>query len=404
MTQPLSFLRRALDRCAPYFHKGGKWEKYYPLYEAVDTIFYSPSSVTVGASHVRDSIDLKRIMITVWLCTFPAMLFGMWNIGFQANQVILQGGVIPDSWFMTYLNLGHNADSFWDNLGYGAVSFIPIYFVTFVVGGAWEVLFSIIRRHEINEGFFVTSVLFALTLPPTIPLWQVALGISFGIVIGKEVFGGTGKNFLNPALVGRAFLYFAYPAYLSGETVFNVVDGFSSATALSLAQDGGIANILGHDIRWMDAFIGTIQGSVGETSVIAILLGGLVLVCMGIASWRIILGTFLGMVGTSLLFNWIGSDTNPMFAMPWHWHFVLGGFAFGMIFMTTDPVSAAMTHVGRWIFGLLIGCMTVLIRVINPAYPEGIMLAILFSNMFAPSIDYLVMRANIKRREARQNV
>ncbi|MBE8215743.1 MAG: NADH:ubiquinone reductase (Na(+)-transporting) subunit B [Endozoicomonadaceae bacterium] len=404
MQQKFSFLRRSLDKIAPAFHKGGKWEKYYPLYEAVDTIFYSPDSVTVGASHVRDSLDLKRIMITVWLCTFPAMFFGMWNIGFQANQAILHSALTPDLGWLSFLGIGHDMHSFVDNFCYGAMTFIPIYCVVFIVGGAWEVLFSVIRRHEINEGFFVTSVLFALTLPPTIPLWQAALGISFGVVIGKEVFGGTGKNFLNPALVGRAFLYFAYPAYLSGETVFNAVEGVSSATALSLAQDGGVSEILGHNIQWLDAFLGTIQGSVGETSTVAILIGGLILVGMGIASWRIIVGTFLGMLITSLLFNWIGSDTNPMFALPWYWHFVLGGFAFGLIFMTTDPVSSAMTHTGRWFFGLLIGFMTVLIRVINPAYPEGIMLAILFANIFAPSIDYLVMRANIKRREARQNV
>lgn len=402
-TDRSSSLRRCLDKIAPHFEKGGKYQKFYALYEAVDTIFYSPPSVTHTSAHVRDGIDLKRIMVTVWLCTFPAMFFGMWNVGYQANTAILQGAGSATDWH-NLLWSSHNPDSFWDNFIYGAAWFVPIYVVTFVVGGFWEVLFATIRRHEINEGFFVTSVLFALTMPPTIPLWQVALGISFGIVIGKEIFGGTGKNFLNPALVGRAFLYFAYPAQMSGASVWTAADGFSGATALSIAQDHGIGNIIFSGITWTRAFLGTMQGSVGETSTLAIFIGGAVLLIMGIASWRIVLGTLLGMVIMSLIFNALGSETNPMFAMPWYWHLVLGGFAFGLIFMTTDPVSAAMTHTGRWIYGILIGVMTIMIRVINPAYPEGIMLAILFGNIFAPLIDYAVIRANIKRREIRSRV
>ena len=398
-------LRKVLDSVAPLFEKGGKYEKWYPLYEAVDTVFYSPPSVTHTTSHVRDGIDLKRIMITVWACAFPAMFYGMWNLGYQANMAIQGGLSAPSDWHGLLISLfaGHDPSSIWDNMIYGAAYFLPVYLVTFMVGGFWEVLFATVRKHEINEGFFVTSILFALIVPPTIPLWQVALGISFGVVIGKEVFGGTGKNFLNPALTGRAFLFFAYPAQMSGDAVWTAVDGFSGATALSLGADGGVENIMSHGITWFDAFYGSIQGSIGETSTLAILLGGAVMIAMGIASWRIVAGTILGMIAMSTLFNVIGSDTNPMFAMPWYWHFVLGGFAFGLIFMTTDPVSAAMTHTGRWLFGALIGVMVILIRVANPAFPEGMMLAILFANLFAPLIDHFVVQANIKRREARVN-
>jgi len=238
-------------------------------------------------------------------------------------------------------------------------------------------------------------------LPPMTPLWQVALGISFGIVVAKEVFGGTGRNFLNPALAGRAFLYFAYPASQSGDAVWTAVDGFSGATALGLAAAGGLEAVGTAGITWMDAFLGNIQGSMGEVSTIAILLGGAFLLYTGVASWRIVAGVFVGMVLTSSLFNLIGSDTNPMFAVPWYWHVVIGSFAFGMMFMATDPVSAAMTDMGRWLFGGLVGVMTVLIRVINPAFPEGVMLAILFANLFAPLMDHFVVQANIKRRRAR---
>jgi len=398
-------LRGFLDSIAPHFEKGGKYEKWYPLYEAVDTIFYSPPSVTYANAHVRDGIDLKRIMITVWICTFPAMFFGMWNIGYQANTAIQAGLSVPDDIYHNIIGMftEFNPQSCIDNFIYGASYFIPIYFVTFVVGGFWEVVFSVIRRHEVNEGFFVTSILFALTLPPTIPLWQVALGISFGIVVGKEIFGGTGKNFLNPALAGRAFLFFAYPVQMSGDSVWTAIDGFSGASVLSVAASGGVSDILASNITWMNAFYGTIQGSIGETSTLAILLGGSVMILMGIASFRIIAGTVIGMMFMSTIFNMIGSDTNPMFAIPWYWHFVIGGFAFGLIFMTTDPVSAAMTNIGRWIYGGLIGVMVILIRVINPAFPEGMMLAILFANLFAPLIDSFVIRSNIKRREIRSH-
>ncbi|PID41521.1 MAG: NADH:ubiquinone reductase (Na(+)-transporting) subunit B [Proteobacteria bacterium] len=399
-------LRQILDKMEPHFEKGGKYEKWYALYEAVDTIFYSPGYTTKTTAHVRDGIDLKRMMITVWFCTFPAMFFGMYNVGLQANTALLNDAALASAWgndwhqMLIAMLAGNNPDSVWDNMIYGAAYFLPIYLVTFVVGGFWEVLFAMVRGHEVNEGFFVTSILFALIVPPDIPLWQVALGISFGVVIGKEVFGGTGKNFLNPALTGRAFLFFAYPAEISGDTVWTAVDGFSGATALSAAQAGGI-EALQSSYTWMDAFFGTVQGSIGETSTLAILIGGAVLLLTKIASWRIVSGVMIGMIVTSLLFNLIGSETNPMFSVTPSWHFVMGGFAFGMIFMATDPVSASMTNTGKWFFGGLIGVMVVLIRVVNPAFPEGMMLAILFANLFAPFIDHIVVQANIKRRMAR---
>lgn len=395
-------LRSILDKMEPQFHKGGKHEKWYALYEAIDTVFYKPASVTRATSHVRDGIDLKRMMITVWLCAFPAMFYGMYNVGFQANTVLAATGGSLDNWHAALASLfaGNNPDSIWDNLVLGAAYFLPLYAVVFIVGGFWEVLFAMVRGHEVNEGFFVTSILFALICPPDLPLWQAALGISFGVVIGKEVFGGTGKNFLNPALTGRAFLFFAYAGDISGDAVWVAVDGYSGATALSVASTEGIA-ALQSQLTWLDAFFGKMAGSIGETSTLAIFLGGAVLLAMGIASWRIVAGVMLGMVATSLLFNAIGSDTNAMFAVPWYWHLVLGGFAFGMIFMATDPVSAAMTNTGKWWFGALIGFMVIIIRVVNPAFPEGMMLAILFANMCAPLIDHFVVQANIKRRLAR---
>ncbi len=401
-------LRNFFDTLEPHFEKGGKYEKYFAIYEVFDTLFFQPKSVTTSGAHVRDGIDLKRVMITVWLSVFPAMFFGMWNLGFQANTAMLQLGIdaVPN-WHGSIISLlaGYDPNSIWDNFWHGAAYFLPIYITTFAVGIFWEILFATVRGHEVNEGFFVTSILFALIMPPDIPLWQVAIGISFGVVLGKEVFGGTGKNFLNPALTGRAFLYFAYPAQISGDTAWTAVDGFSGATPLSMAASGGyetIADAWGNQITWADAFIGTIQGSIGETSTIAVLLGAAILIYTGIASWRIMAGVFLGMIATVLLFNFTGSDSNPISNMPWYWHFVIGGFAFGMVFMATDPVSAAMTDTGRWFYGILIGFMVVLIRVVNPAFPEGIMLAILFGNLFAPLIDHFVVQSNIKRRLARR--
>jgi len=394
-------LRKILDDMEHHFQDGGRFQKWFALYEVFDTFLYAPASVTKSTAHVRDGVDLKRIMITVWLAAFPAMFYGMYNLGFQANSVMPAGQEVAgwQGWLIALLG-GYDAGSLWDCFWYGAVFFIPIYIVTFLVGISWEILFAMKRGHEVNEGFFVTSILFALTCPPDIPLWQVALGISFGVVIGKEVFGGTGKNFLNPALAGRAFLYFAYPAQMSGDAVWIAVDGVTGATPLSVVASGGM-DAVREQWSWMQAFIGSIPGSIGETSTLAIFLGGVLLLITRVASWRIIAGVFLGMVVLSSLFNLIESDTNPAFAMPWYWHLVTGGFAFGMVFMATDPVSAAMTDTGKWAYGILIGLMTVLIRVVNPAYPEGIMLAILFSNLFAPLMDHFVVRANIRRRLAR---
>ena len=397
-------LKNYLESIEPHFEKGGKHEKWYALYEAAATIFYTPGFVNKGKTHVRDGVELKRIMIMVWMATFPAMFWGMYNIGLQANEVVIGGMAMGDAWqqqLFTMLGgeLGASAGAGTLML-YGAMFFLPIYATAFIVGAFWEVLFALVRGHEINEGFFVTSILFALILPATIPLWQVAIGISFGIVIAKEVFGGTGKNFLNPALAGRAFLFFAYAPDISGDAVWTAIDGFSGATALSVVATEGMAVLQG-SMTWMDAFLGKMQGSIGEVSTLAIFIGGAFIVYQRIASWRIILGVFFGMVATSLLFNSIGSETNGMFAMDWKWHLVTGGFAFGMIFMATDPVSASFTNTGRWAFGALIGIMVVLIRVVNPAFPEGMMLAILFANLFAPLFDYFVVQSNIKRRAAR---
>jgi Na+-transporting NADH:ubiquinone oxidoreductase subunit B len=293
---------------------------------------------------------------------------------------------------------GYNPMNPISNFVHGALFFLPIYIITLAIGGIWEVLFATVRGHEVNEGFLVSSMLYTLILPPDMPLWQVALGISFGIVIGKEVFGGTGKNFLNPALTGRAFLFFAYPASISGDAVWVGVDGFTAATPLGLAAQGGLEAVQAAGYSWFQTFIGFMPGSIGETSTVAILIGAAFLLYTRIASYRIMAGVLGGMIATSILFNVIGSDSNPMFAMPFYWHLTLGGFAFGMVYMATDPVSAAMTNTGRWIFGALIGIMVVLVRVVNPAFPEGMMLSILFANMFAPVIDYFVVQANIKRR------
>lgn len=398
-------LKHILEKVEPHFESGGRHERWYALYEAVATFLYTPGLVNKGITHVRDGIDLKRIMIFVWLATFPAMFFGMYNTGIQANEAIAGGYSAIDDWRIAILNtvgvtMGSGASLF-DNFIFGAMYFVPIYATTFLVGGFWEILFASVRKHEINEGFFVSSVLFALIVPATLPLWQVALGITFGIVVAKEIFGGTGRNFLNPALAGRAFLYFAYPTNLSGDAVWTTVDSYSGATPLSAAAQGGLDAVAKSGVTWMDAFLGNIQGSIGEVSTVAILIGGAFIVITGIASWRIIGGVMLGMVATSTLFNFIGSDTNPMFALPWYWHLVVGSFAFGMIFMATEPVSGAFTNKGKWAYGILIGLMVVLIRVVNPAFPEGMMLAILFANLFAPLFDYFVVQGNIKRRLVR---
>ncbi|HEB78337.1 MAG TPA: NADH:ubiquinone reductase (Na(+)-transporting) subunit B [Methylothermaceae bacterium] len=399
----MSKVREFFDKLHPLFAKGGKYERFYPLYEMVDTFLYWDPSVTTDPVHARDAVDLKRVMVYVWLATFPAIFIALYNTGYQANVAMQALGLetIPN-WRGPIMDVfGYNPSNPLSCLMHGALYFFPVYIVTFVVGGLWEVLFAVVRKHEINEGFFVTSILFALSLPPAIPLWQVALGISFGVVLGKEVFGGTGKNFLNPALTGRAFLFFAYPAFMSGDSVWTAVDGYSAATPLALGASGGVEAIREAGYSWGQTFFGFMPGSMGETSAIAILLGAAFLLYTGIASYRIMAGVLIGVIVMATLFNLIGSETNPMFGLPWYWHLTLGGLMFGLVFMATDPVSAAMTDTGRWIFGILIGVMTVLIRVVNPAFPEGTMLAILFANIFAPLIDYFVVQANIRRRVKR---
>jgi Na+-transporting NADH:ubiquinone oxidoreductase subunit B len=390
-----------LDRMQPLFLPGGKLERFHALFEMVDTLFYSPPDLTRGAPHVRDALDLKRVMILVVFAAAPCVIVGLWNTGFQANSAMAALGTETlHGWRGAALSLfavGYDAGSIYDNFMHGLVYFLPIYAVTMAAGGFWEILFSGVRNHEINEGFFVTSLLYALILPASIPLWQVAIGISFGVVIGKEVFGGTGKNFLNPALVGRAFLYFAYPAQISGDAVWTPVDGFSGATALAISATDGVTGVISSGLTWTQAFLGQMQGSIGETSAIACLFGAVMLIYTGIASWRIIVGVFVGLIVPSLIMDFVGSS-NPMAGMPWYWHIVVGGFAFGAVFMATDPVSAAATETGKWVYGLLIGLVTFAIRVINPAFPEGIMLAILFGNIFAPVIDHFVISANIRRR------
>lgn len=397
-------LRSFLDGQHHHFVKGGKLEKFYSLYEAIDTFIYTPDSVTAGRTHVRDGLDLKRLMITVAFALMPCIFFAMWNTGYQANLAYAKLGLVEAAGWrgavLSAIGIGLDPSNILANFIHGALYFVPVFLVTNIAGGICEAIFASIRGHEINEGFLVTGLLFPLTLPATIPLWQVAVGIIFGVVIGKEVFGGTGKNFLNPALTARAFLYFAYPAQISGDAVWVAVDGYTSATALGVAAQGGISAVTSQ-MDFLSAFLGTIPGSMGETSALACLVGAVYLIASGIGSWRIMLSVVIGAVGFGILLNTIGSTTNPMFSVPWYWHLVLGGFAFGTVFMATDPVSAAMTQKGQWFYGLLIGVMTVLVRVVNPAYPEGIMLAILFANVFAPLIDWFVIQGNIKRRQAR---
>jgi len=403
-----AWLRSINDRVKPSFMPGGAQAKWFPIYDAIENFIFSSTNKTTNPIHVRDSIDIQRIMVIVWLAAFPAMFFGMYNVGSQTlDYLSLVGSSNTNDWHHVLINLvGYSSDSFLTKMWVGAIYFIPIYAVTFAVGILWEILFAVVRKHEINEGLFVSSILFALSCPPDLPLWQAAMGITFGIVIGKEVFGGTGKNFLNPALTGRAFLYFAYPSQLSGDKVWIAglsdtgitPEGFSGATPLGYAAEDGLQGLT-DNFSWLDAFLGHIPGSVGETSLIAIGIALIILLATGVASYRIILGTFFGMIVMSSILNIIGSDSNPMFQVPWHWHLVIASFAFGLVFMATEPVSGSGTNTGRWIYGALIGVTVILIRVINPAFPEGMMLAILFANLFAPVIDHMVISNNIAKRK-----
>lgn len=398
-------LRWMLDKQGQLFSRG-PLKVLYPLHEALDTFLYTPGKVTKGATHVRDALDLKRTMMIVVLALVPCVLMAIYNTGLQANMAIASGAAVAEGWrFSLLMMLGLTADP--TNIlacsVHGALYYLPVLLVTFTVGGAWEALFAIVRKHEINEGFLVTGMLFPLICPPTAPLWQVALGISFGVVIGKEVFGGTGMNFLNPALTARCFLFFAYPQNFSGDLVWVAgVDGYSSATLLAVVAENGLAGI-GHTAwSWWDAFWGIIPGSMGETSTAACIIGGVILLATKIASWRVIFGVVVGSLLTILGLNFISSwSANSALSLPFWWHFVLGGWAFGAVFMATDPVSSTYTESGKFIYGAAIGVLAILVRVVNPAFPEGMMLAILFMNAFAPLIDHVVLKRNIARRTAR---
>ena len=401
----MRFLRALLDKQEKLFT--GKLKALHPLHEAGDTFFFTPGDVTKNASHVRDALDLKRTMMVVVIALAGCIFMACYNTGYQAHLAIAAGAGALENWrtsLMATMGLPLDPADFLSCFVHGALYYLPVLILTLAVGGLWEAVFAIVRKHEINEGFLVTWMLFPLILPPTIPLWQVALGISFGVVVGKEVFGGTGYNILNPALVSRAFVFFAYPAELSGDKVWiaaqTSTDGVSGATWLANAALEGEA-ALHAGITWWQAFVGLIPGSMGETSTLACLAGAFLLVITGVGSWRILVSVAVGTIAAASLLNAVGSTTNPFFDVPFYWHFVLGGWAFGTVYMATEPVTAPGTNAGRVIYGFLIGVLVVLIRVVNPAYPEGMMLAILFMNVFAPVIDHFAITANIKRRQAR---
>lgn len=393
-----------LRKIEPLFTDGGRLQRWFPLYEAVDTFIMGSRRITNAAPHVRDAVDLKRVMTMVVIALIPCVFMALWNTGYQANLALQSLGLDgPSGWRGQLLaGVGCSPDSLLANLLHGALYFLPVYLMAVIVGGIWESLFCIIRGHEMSEAFLVTSLLFPLTLPPTIPLWQVGVGISFGVIFAKEVFGGVGRNFMNPALVSRAFLFFAYPGRMSGDHVWIGVDGLSSATPLaSLASAPVNEPLQALDFGWGDAFMGSIPGSMGETSTFACLLGAIFLLACGIGSWRIMTAMLLGGGALSTLFWCISSPVNPLYNVPPHWHLILGGFAFGLVFMATDPVTAPHTNPGKWCYGLFIGILAILIRIVNPAYPEGVMLAILLGNIFAPLFDYAVIQANIRQRRNR---
>ncbi|MEY3011481.1 MAG: Na(+)-translocating NADH-quinone reductase subunit, partial [Pseudomonadota bacterium] len=393
--------------------KGKPLEKFYPVFEMHDTIAFTPGQVTKGDTHVRDGLDLKRMMVTVVVAMLPAVGMALYNVGYQSHLAMQQGAVALDNWqeaAYAALGLGYDPANLLANVVHGALYFVPLIATCFLAGGAVEVGTAIIRKHEVNEGFLVSGFLIPLIVPPTLPLWQMFLGTVFGILIGKEIFGGTGFNILNPALVARAFLFFAYPAEISGDKVwiaadFAKVDGVTGATWLAKASEAGMDATAGlGQLDWWDAFLGFVPGSMGETSAAAALIGAVILVATQIGSWRTMLGVTLGTIAMASLLNSIGSETNPFFNVPFWYHMVLGGWAFGTVFMATEPVTSPFTETGKLIYGFFIGVLVVLVRVINPAYPEGMMLAILFMNMFAPFIDHWFVQANIKRRLARHAV
>lgn len=369
----------------PNFEEGGKFYAFHSLFDAMDTFFLTPEATTTSGCHIRDAVDNKRTMFTVVIALIPALLFGMYNIGYQHY---LSEGVIA---------AGDYCANFWGNFGYGLLKLLPMILVSYIVGLGIECIFAQVRKHEVSEGYFVTGMLIPLICPPDVPLWQLALAVAFAVIIGKEVFGGTGYNFLNPALVARAFLFFSYPIQMSGDTVWIAAQGDAISGATPLGEM--IAGAAQPSASVLDMIIGFMPGSVGETSVIAILIGALILLVTGVASWRIMLSIFVGGAAMGLIFNAVGA--NEYMTMPFYYHFLMGGFMFGAVFMATDPVTAAHTNTGKYIYGFLIGVMAVLIRVVNPAYPEGMMLAILLLNVFAPLIDYYVVDANIRKRAKR---
>ena len=402
----MSRLRDALDRIASHFGEGGRFERLHPLWEAFDTFAYTPGHVTRTGSHVRDGLDYKRLMTIVVVALLPCFAMAFFNTGYQASLAIQAGAAPLGDWQnQLFQSLGGRYDpsSLLGCALLGALYVLPVYAVAMVAGIGIELVFAVVRRHEVSEGFFVTGALIPLILPPTIPLWQVGLATVVGLVFSKEVFGGTGMNFMNPALVVRAILFFAYPADISGDAPwiaadFLEVDGFTGATLL--AQAAAVPGALA-DASWGRAFVGLVPGSMGETSTLACLLGASLLILTGVGSWRIMAGVVVGTVLSSALLNATGSVTNPMFGIPFWWHMVLGGWAIGTVYMATDPVSSSYTEGGRWLYGIGIGTLCVLIRCVNPAYPEGMMLAILFMNMFAPLIDHYAIRRNVARRLAR---
>ena len=381
----MKLFKNVLESVKPLFVKGGKLEKMYPAYDAFETFLFVPDHTTKSGSHIRDAVDLKRTMAFVVLSLIPCIIFGMWNIGDQYYSAI------------------SSETNFLNNLIFGFWKFLPLLAVSYAVGLSVEFAFAISRGHSVNEGYLVTGMLIPLIMPVDVPLWMLAVSVVFAVVIGKEVFGGTGMNILNPALTARAFLFFAYPSYMSGDKVWvhgAGTDGYSGETILgALASNTSSWD----NLKWSfnDALIGYIPGSVGETSFIAIIIGALILIFSGVGSWRIILSTFLGGYLTALLFNLWG--VNFLMSTPAHIHLLIGGFAFGAVFMSTDPVSGSQTNRGKIIYGLLIGFFAIVIRVFNPAYPEGMMLAILLMNVFAPLIDHYIVDANIKNRLKRIN-
>lgn len=373
-------LRKFLDKVKPQFQKGGKYEKLHSTFDAFETFLFVPPHTTHSGSHIRDSIDMKRTMSIVVIAILPTLFFGIWNVGHQH-----------------FLSHGMDVD-FWQKVIFGAWKVLPIVVVSYVVGLGIEFAFAQYRNHEVNEGFLVTGILIPLVLPPDIPLWMVAVATAFAVIIGKEVFGGTGMNILNPALTARAFLFFAYPAEMSGDKVWiaEKADAYSGATPLAEAALGTSGGSINMSYSISDMFFGFIPGSVGETSTLAVLIGVLILLITGTGSWRIMLSVVLGAIFMGLTFNLIG--LNSFMKLPFYYHLIMGGFAFGMAYMATDPVTAAQTNTGKYYFGFFIGVFTVLIRVFNPAYPEGMMLAILLMNVFAPLIDHYVVQSNVKRR------